>query len=156
MRNRKATIKIVVIPFVVAFGGCSIAGFGPDVDHSATKSLVAYQETIPLQEIVDPSDWDKVRGVMATALSATPEGSPLPWENDVTGTVGTIIPMAVNTLPDGRVCRKFSTTLNGVGGVLQYRGDACQAPGGEIELVDLAPHDAVVNATPAPTAQQVQ
>lgn len=132
--------------------GCSIAGFGPDVDQVATKSIIQYDpaRALPLQETVDPSDWEKVRAIMAMALISQPPGEPLPWENDVTGTVGSIVVSDAQSNADGRFCRTFSTTLNGIGGVSQYRGDACKQGNGEVKLVGLAPHNAVVQAiTPA-------
>ncbi|MBA4782646.1 MAG: hypothetical protein H2045_05445 [Rhizobiales bacterium] len=134
----------------IALSACSVIGFGPELDQTSTTSIVKPVEgPVALAETVDPSDWDKVRMVMTTALVSQPAGAPLAWQNEITGTVGTIVPMDAATLPDGRLCRAFSTTLNGIGGVLQYRGDACARGDGNVELVDLAPHTAVVQAPPA-------
>lgn len=132
---------------VSVLAGCSIAGFGPDVDQESTASLTQYSIETPLQETVDPSDWDVVRIAIQTALADTASVQPLQWQNDTTGSVGTIVPMEISRDKKGVLCRKFSTTLNGVGGVLQYRGDACRNPNGDVELVGMAPYNAVVDAS---------
>lgn len=147
---------LLIFALVFSISGCSVTGFGPDVDNSTTSAVIKYDEQTQLEETVDPSDWDKVRAVMATALVSRPEGQPVPWQNDVTGTIGTIVPMQIQTKQNGTVCRTFSTTLNGIGGVLQYRGDACQSKDGNIELIDLAPHNAVVDVSPSISDQKVQ
>lgn len=149
------SVQLAIRPFslaalccTLALAGCSITGFGPDVDDATTASTVAkLDENQPLQETVDPSDWEKVREVMNTVLASQPAGKTLPWENEVTGTVGTIVPMGLVSADDGTLCRKFSTTINGIGGVLQYRGDACKPQNGPLELKGLEPHNAVVDAT---------
>lgn len=140
----------MIVSCGIAASACSVIGFGPELDQSATSSILKPVDgPVSLSETVDPSDWDKVRMVMATALVSQPAGAPLAWQNEVTGTVGTIVTMDAATAPDGRLCRAFSTTLNGIGGVLQYRGDACALSDGNVELVDLAPHTSVVQAQPA-------
>lgn len=145
---KKRAFLVVTLFGVLGLSGCSITGFGPDVDEATTAStVVKVDENLPLQETVDPSDWEKVREVMKTVLVSEPSGKTLPWENEVTGTVGTIVPMGLVSANDGTLCRKFSTTINGIGGVLQYRGDACQAQNGPLELKDVQPHNAVVDAT---------
>lgn len=131
--------------------GCSLAGFAPEVDRTTTTATTkTYNKDFPLQETVDPSDWDKVREVMASVLVSRLPGEPVQWENNITGTIGTITPLAVLPRDNGAFCRRFSTTMNGVGGVLQYRGDACKKLDGEIQLIDLVPHTSVVEAIPLP------
>lgn len=130
-------------------GGCSIAGFGPEVDDISTQAVITTNNTNILQETIDPSDWEKVRLTMGSALTTQPAGQPLAWHNEITGTAGSIVTMDVKSDEKGRFCRTFSTTLNGIGGVSQYRGDACRKKTGDIELVNLAPFNAVVEvATP--------
>lgn len=139
----------------VALAGCSFVGFGPELDDAATASVVKYETPAPLQETVDPSDWDTIRAAMASTLISQPAGAPVPWENAITGSVGTIVPMDVSSNADGRLCRTFSTTLNGIGGVSQYRGDACQRQDGAVELIGLAPHNAVVQVATPTTIQKL-
>ncbi|MEP1444284.1 MAG: RT0821/Lpp0805 family surface protein [Hyphomicrobiales bacterium] len=141
-------ISLVVLCSAISLAGCSITGFGPEVDEvSTTASVRSVDTTASLQDTVDPSDWDKVREVMSTVLVSQPAGKTLPWENTVTGTIGTIVPMGLVSGDNGTICRKFSTTINGIGGILQYRGDACKPHNGPLELKDLEPHNAVVDAT---------
>lgn len=149
-------IQLVASLSLVSLAGCSITGFGPDVDSTITQSIVIHDATNDLQETVDPSDWDKVRTIMATALFSQPAGESLPWQNDITGTAGSIIPMDVKPDGNGRFCRTFSTTLNGIGGVSQYRGDACKKDNGEIELVDLIPYNAVVEVHTPQSGKKIQ
>ena len=147
-RPKKSVLSLAVICSIMGLSGCSITGFGPDVDSSSTTaSTTTLEPTASLQETVDPSDWDKVREVMDTVLVSEPAGKTLPWENTVTGTIGTIVPMGLVSGDNGTICRRFSTTINGIGGILQYRGDACKPQNGPLELKDLEPHNAVVDAT---------
>lgn len=146
-----------LVPALLAalLSGCSITGFAPEVDQNATTASLSEDISADdLDETVDPSDWDKIRAVMQTALSDPNNKNILPWQNDITGSIGTIVPMGVQSANNGTLCRRFSTTLNGVGGVLQYRGDACRAPNGEVELQDLKPYNAVVDATPSAGAPE--
>lgn len=138
--------------------GCSITGFGPDVEPTTTGSLLPSQGVQSVQETVDPSDWEVVRTTLVSALADETSVLPLEWENELTGTVGTIIPMEFVALDEGQTCRRFSTTLNGIGGVQQYRGDACKSEAGQVELIGLEPHNAVVDAIQleAPEEPQVQ
>lgn len=148
MRTKLRTLMHLSASLSLAMmAGCSIAGFGPDVDDIATQSLDANNSSDVVQETVDPSDWEKVRLTMGDVLFTQPAGEPLAWHNDITGTAGSIVTMGVKSDENGRTCRTFSTTLNGVGGVSQYRGDACQKGTGNIELVNLAPFNAVVEVT---------
>ncbi|MEP3233580.1 MAG: RT0821/Lpp0805 family surface protein [Hyphomicrobiales bacterium] len=141
-------LSLLTLCSAIGLAGCSITGFGPEVDNvNTTASTTTVETTASLQETVDPSDWDKVREVMDTVLVSEPAGKTLPWENDVTGTVGTIVPMGLVSGDNGTICRKFSTTINGIGGILQYRGDACKPQNGPLELKGLVPHNAVVDAT---------
>ena len=145
---KRSMFSLVILCSAIGLAGCSITGFGPDVDQTTTTaSTQPVDTTTALQDTVDPSDWDKVREVMDTVLVSEPAGKTLPWENDVTGTIGTIVPMGLVSGDNGTICRKFSTTINGIGGILQYRGDACKPQNGPLELKDLEPHNAVVDAT---------
>jgi len=131
LRSKKSVLSLAVLFSVIALAGCSITGFEPDVDSvNTTASTSAVETTAAFEETVDPSDWDKVREVMDTVLVSEPAGKTLPWENTVTGTIGTIVPMGLVSGEDGTICRKFSTTINGIGGILQYRGDACKPQNG--------------------------
>ena len=144
----RSMFPLAILCSIMALSGCSITGFGPEVDSSnTTSSTPALETATPLEETVDPSDWDKVREVMDTVLVSEPAGKTLPWENEVTGTIGTIVPMGLVSGDNGTICRRFSTTINGIGGILQYRGDACKPQNGPLELKDLEPHNAVVDAT---------
>lgn len=147
MSKKLGTLKQLFASLSLAtLAGCSIAGFGPDVEDISTQSI-ANNDSELVQETVDPSDWEKVRTTMGPVLFTQPAGQPLAWNNDITGTAGSIVTMDLKADADGRFCRSFSTTLNGVGGVTQYRGDACRKSTGDIELVNLAPFSAVVEVT---------
>ena len=145
---KRSMLSLLTLCSAIGMAGCSITGFGPEVDNvNTTASTASVETTASLQETVDPSDWDKVREVMDTVLVSEPAGKTLPWENEVTGTIGTIVPMGLVAGDNGTICRKFSTTINGIGGILQYRGDACKPQNGPLELKGLVPHNAVVDAT---------
>ncbi len=140
-------VSLFLTGLLLSLSACSIAGFGPEVDDFSTASTIRYDDNLALQETVDPADWEKIRNVMALALVTHPPGEPLPWENEITGTVGTIIASGATSNADGRFCRHFSTTLNGVGGIQQFKGDACRNQNGSIELTGLTPHNAVVDVS---------
>jgi hypothetical protein len=73
---------------------------------------------------VMPGDWEAVRRAIASVPAAETR-SALAWTDDGTGNTGAMA-IAAASEKNGALCRGFSTTVNDLHGIRQYRGEACR------------------------------
>jgi hypothetical protein len=133
----------IVIAAALSLAGC--AGFGLPMDEVQNQAAVASRVkpavAVAATEAASPSDWEKVRSIIATLPAGTAGSGEIAWHNPGTGSDGTVIAGAA-TAKTGMVCRAFVSTINDARGIRGYRGEACRADGGDWRIRTAAPTDA--------------
>lgn len=124
--------------FLVPVGGCAVS---PGVfDGGADDIITGSITTSPKPNNVETSDWLEMRTALNEAANQKAAGSPVPWENERTGSSGSLMAFAAPSDEIGR-CKNFAATLQNVDGIHRYKGEACIAGGqnwqiNRFELVD--------------------
>lgn len=137
----------VVLVAAATLTGCAGMGlpFG-DLDRTTTASVrPASAQTVADATFiarVDPTDWQSLKEAIAAA-PATPTGD-IDWTNPITGTSGTVS-VAAAAKAGKLSCRTFATTINDVRGAQHFRGQACMAGAGDIQLRGVAADDLTVS-----------
>ena len=133
------------LALVLLLSGCAGAGlpFG-EFDRSGTQraalgSVQLTKASLPGDEVVEPSDWEAIRRIIARL--PTENSSIAGWSNPVTGSSGEIVVLPVEASKLATKCRAFATTITDIRGIRRYRGQACQPPAGTWQLSDMAPDD---------------
>ncbi len=75
---------------------------------------------------VELSDWIAIRSALNEATNQETAGAPVPWENESTGSSGSLLAFAAPSDEIGR-CKNFAATLQNVDGIHRYKGEACIA-----------------------------
>lgn len=80
----------------------------------------------PKPDNVELSDWIAIRSALTEATNQASTGAPVPWENNSTGSSGSLMAFAAPSDEIGR-CKNFAATLQNVDGIHRYKGEACIA-----------------------------
>ncbi len=115
---------LIVVLFLIPIGGCAMTpGFlDSEADNMTTGSITA--STKPAN--VETSDWLELRTALNEAANQNAAGAPVPWENEQTGSSGSLLAFAAPSDEIGR-CKNFAATLQNVDGIHRYKGEACIA-----------------------------
>ncbi|WP_306257065.1 RT0821/Lpp0805 family surface protein [Pararhizobium sp. IMCC21322] len=109
---------------LVPIAGCSIS---PGLlDDGADDIITGSISTSPKPNNVEISDWLEMRTALNEAANQKAAGSLIPWENDRTGSSGSLMAFAAPSDEIGR-CRNFAATLQNIDGIHRYKGEACIA-----------------------------
>lgn len=110
--------------FLVTIAGCSIS---PGLlDDGADDIITGSIATSPKPNNVETSDWLEMRTALNEAANQKAAGSLVPWENDRTGSSGSLMAFTAPSDGIGR-CRNFAATLQNIDGIHRYKGEACIA-----------------------------
>lgn len=138
--TRQLQKLLITLSLAGSLGGCAVsAGFlDGQVDDIVTGSVGKSSKP----DNVDLSDWVTMRSALNQATRENKAGSPIPWENEITGSSGSLMAFAAPSDGIGR-CKNFAATLQNIDGVHRYKGEACIAGGdnwriNRFELVDLS------------------
>jgi surface antigen len=135
------------------FAAVTLSGCGamtvPIVQAAANGRFNAAPANRPLlaaakvSDGVMPGDWEAVRRAIAS-VPASEARSALAWADDETGNTGALA-IAAASEKNGALCRGFSTTVNDLHGIRQYRGEACRR-GGDAgwQLSGVSPDDSAL------------
>ena len=139
--TRQLQSFLITVVLAGLTGGCAVStGFLDNkVDEIVTGSVG--KSTKP--DNVDLADWVSMRTALNEATRDTIAGSPVPWENESTGSSGSLMAFSAPSDGDGR-CKNFAATLQNIDGVHRYKGEACTAGRdnwqiSRFELIDLTP-----------------
>ncbi|MCW5695916.1 MAG: hypothetical protein KIS96_04165 [Bauldia sp.] len=131
--------RVLPLAAVLALAGCASSG----VPSPAVEPEPAPVEAAPIvgyASAVDPSDWAAIEEIAAEAFAG---GADVSWYNPLTGTGGTLSPLAIPAA-GGAGCRSFAVTMSDWSGVRRYRGEACRNEAGEWRIVAASPEDSEV------------
>lgn len=109
--------------FSFAFvGGCAVSpGF---LDNGSDEIITGSISKSQKPTGIEASDWQKLGVVLNEAAEENVAGSPVPWENNVTGSTGSLMAFAAPSDGRGR-CKNFAATLQNIDGIHRYKGEAC-------------------------------
>lgn len=96
------------------------------LDNGADDITTGSITTSPKPSNVETSDWLQMRTALNQAANQSAVGSPIPWENQTTGSNGSLMAFAAPSDAIGR-CKNFAATLQNVDGIHRYKGEACLA-----------------------------
>src|SRR4029079_7297097 len=84
-----------VVVFATAFSLAGCAGFGLPMDEVQNQAAIASRVkpavAVTAGESASPSDWEKVRSVIAGLPAQTAASDEIAWHNPATGSDGTVI-----------------------------------------------------------------
>lgn len=118
------------VTIILLLQGCIVSGFKSDQELSSYKpdsSLITGSVPVSAQTTDDPiikSDQLAVRDKVSRLRSKS-LNSELKWDNNLTGSEGTISAI-VEKKQDGHLCRTFKTTRAAFDGVNLYHGQICE------------------------------
>jgi surface antigen len=148
-RRQLARVAAALTVMASAAGLTGCAGMGlpfGGLDRTTTASIrpASTQAVADATFInrVDPTDWEALKQTIAAA-PATATGD-IDWSNPITGTTGAVSVAAIARV-GAASCRTFTTTINDVRGARHYRGQACAAGSGMVELRGVAADDLTVS-----------
>ena len=95
---------------------------GDNVDDITTGSITKSHKP----DNVETSDWLAMRSALNEATNLQSAGSPVPWQNESTGSSGSLMAFAAPSDEIGR-CKSFAATLQNIDGIHRYKGEACIA-----------------------------
>ena len=102
-------------------GGCSLT----EPDDFPTGSPGPFATGVdPKPGTLAATDIAAIGAALATTRPVV--GSEALWENPVTGSAGRVTEVVRVPAPDGRECRAFATTVNGLGGLSALSGIGCR------------------------------
>lgn len=114
-----------------------MAGLG--TDDAPTGSIKPIERSA-LSAEMDAEDWRRAKSALDTALDPQGNGASVRWENPVSGSKGSFIPVAQAFPKDDAICREFAAqlVLKGRSG-RAFRSSACRKNGGEWMLGSIKP-----------------
>lgn len=140
-RSTRRCQSVLAVGLVVLVGACSARGGDTPRFTGSLKQMAAFAgetpkaEHVRFSEAVAASDWDVLKGALATALVETEDGATVAWNNVETGSTGTVTPLVAARADGGSLCRAFAATVHGADGGNRYRGEACRVADGRWELL---------------------
>ncbi|WP_197435200.1 RT0821/Lpp0805 family surface protein [Nitratireductor arenosus] len=123
-------VKLVLLPLVVALGGCVSSGFGlgdDGPDRTIVTSAVAPSPAAAV-DTETRSDEATIRNAVTSANLETLAGGALSWANAETGSRGEVATI-VEFERDGVRCRRFRVSRESFQGVALFTGETCLTPG---------------------------
>jgi surface antigen len=115
----------------LSLAGC--AGLGLPFNEAAAGSQPARGASLVSAKIndqVDPTDWMTVRQTLARMPVSAGAGTSLDWRNPLSNSDGTVSLSSGAVRVAGTLCREFTTTINDLRGIRQYRGQSCRGSDG--------------------------
>lgn len=141
-RRSHASFGIVLL-LALSVTACGVGGVSLD---SSEYSKIASADPLVTGTVVDdgvtdvdPQDWKTVQDAISTSFSTLEDGGTTQWNNESTGSNGSIVPEPIITNAQGEICRPFQTTLDTISGVENFDGYACKQRNGSWRITKVAP-----------------
>jgi len=141
-RRRSHASLGLILCASLSIAGCGVAGVSLDGSETTLASadpLVTGTVVDDGVTNVDPQDWKTVQDAISTSFSTLEDGDAAQWNNESTGSNGSIVPDAIITNEGGGICRPFQTTLDTVSGLENFNGYACKQRNGTWRITKVAP-----------------
>jgi surface antigen len=124
----------------------SFAAIDKTANEQTAAAGVVVQEPIP--ETLAYSDATAIGTAAANDLLGAVTAEDVDWENDQTGSTGTIVAISETSLEGEDTCRSFGATVISMLGIHRYFGKACQgAEGMVVESIETAGADPTLSVT---------
>ena len=136
LRSHASIGLALCLALVVA--GCGMPFGGPDYSASSTDPLVTGTVVASGVTDVDPADWKTVQDAISMSFSTLEDGGTTQWNNENTGSNGSIVPETIVETEQGMICRPFQTTLDTISGVENFSGHACRQRNGSWRITKIA------------------
>ena len=112
-----------------ALGGCSVTF--PMASLAPNDAVTGSIATVPFGGVLDAEDSRREKAALATALDPQGDGATTFWENSRSGHKGAISADGRAYTADGKICRAFTSALEGVGAKRSVSGVACAVAAGD-------------------------
>jgi len=139
-RRSHASFGLIVgLALIVSGCGAVDVPFGGS-DGVSTPDLLATGSVVD-NGVTDVAaeDWKTVQDTISISFSTLADGSAKEWNNENTGSNGSIVPDQITTNEQGMLCRPFQTRLDTISGVENFDGYACKQRNGSWRITKVAP-----------------
>lgn len=140
-KSSRARLTLMTAGRAGGIAACALllAGCALDPDDFTTGSTQSFATGVdPVPGTLAATDIAAIGAALATTRPVI--GSEALWDNPVTGSAGRVTEVVRLPAPDGRECRSFSTTVNGLGGLTALTGIGCrEAASDQFTIEGLAP-----------------
>lgn len=148
-RGSHASFGLVLL-LALSVAACGVGGVSLD---SSEYGKIASADPLVTGTVVDdgvtdvdPQDWKTVQDAISTSFSTLEDGGTAQWNNENTGSNGSIVPEPITTNAQGEICRPFQTTLDTISGVENFDGYACKQRNGSWRITKVAPTESEIES----------